>query len=253
MQTQKKNGKKNGHSEISVGELDALMKDTRGRVNKDLDKPLAISIPALRLGVMSLTLEGDTPLIVHAYSQKDMQSMLDKQMGAAKQKKAPKKPQDDFLGALYCLDGIKPKIKEQGGEVYAIGKFGFPADGFRKSAINACRYVDGMKMTATRGMFRILGEYVEILGKPPRMRRDMVRLAGTRPVADIRFRPEFREWSAKLMIQYNTAAITPAQIANLYNNAGFGVGIGDWRPERGGQFGMFHVAEKEEVQIKTRA
>lgn len=251
MNTQKRNGKKNGHSEISPEQLKTLVDETAGGLQDDVTKPLTISIPALRLGIMSLTLEGDTPLIVHAYAEKDIQQMLGKQMGAAKQKKAPKDPKKDFLGALYCIDGVKPKLEERGGEVYAIGKFGFPADGFRKAAINACRYVDGMKMTATRGMFQVLGEYVEIISKtPPRMRRDMVRLQGPRPVADVRFRPEFKNWSAKLMIRYNTAVITPAQIANLFNNAGFGVGIGDWRPEKGGQFGLFHVAEKEEVQVQ---
>lgn len=68
----------------------------------------------------------------------------------------------------------------------------------------------------------------------------MVRIAlGT---ADIRYRGEFREWSADLAIRFNASVLSAEQITNLFNMAGFGVGVGEWRPERSGSFGMFHVA-----------
>jgi hypothetical protein len=74
------------------------------------------------------------------------------------------------------------------------------------------------------------------------MREDMVRVGmGT---ADIRYRPEFTEWSVKLPIKYNADAISLDQLVNLFTLAGFGVGVGEWRPERDGQYGMFHVAAK---------
>ena len=31
------------------------------------------------------------------------------------------------------------------------------------------------------------------------------------------------------------------QILNMVNFGGFGVGIGEWRPERDGQFGMYEL------------
>lgn len=60
-------------------------------------------------------------------------------------------------------------------------------------------------------------------------------------VADIRYRCEFKEWSAVVKIRYNASVLSEAQIRNLFNVAGFGVGIGEWRPEKDGSFGMFHV------------
>ena len=76
------------------------------------------------------------------------------------------------------------------------------------------------------------------------MREDMVRIGmGT---ADVRYRPEFKEWRVKLPIRYNEDAISLDQIVNLFNLGGFGVGIGEWRPEKRGVHGMFHVATESD-------
>jgi hypothetical protein len=34
---------------------------------------------------------------------------------------------------------------------------------------------------------------------------------------------------------------------NLFNTAGFAIGVGEWRPQRDGSYGMFHIASAEEV------
>lgn len=94
--------------------------------------------------------------------------------------------------------------------------------------------------------FHLVGEYVEILGPPPSMREDTVRVGmGT---ADLRFRAEFERWAAVLRIQHNANVISAAQVANLIQAGGFGVGIGDWRPERDGVNGRFHVGTADELE-----
>ena len=72
------------------------------------------------------------------------------------------------------------------------------------------------------------------------MREDMVRVGmGT---ADIRYRGEFRNWSTDLTITYNAnGKYSIEQIINIINAGGYSCGIGEWRPERDGQNGMFHV------------
>jgi len=75
------------------------------------------------------------------------------------------------------------------------------------------------------------------------MREDMVRIAmGT---ADIRYRGEFKQWKVRLLVRYNASVLSPAQIYNLFNLAGFGVGVGEGRPEKNGSWGMFHVEASE--------
>lgn len=190
-----------------------------------------VAIPALQLKVLKLKLKGITPLIVHKFSEKQRKQMQRKQAGEAQNKKSPKKPVEEFKASMYIIPGTK-------------GKHGFPASGFKKAAISACRYVEGLKMTAAKGSFHVLGDLVEIKSKKPVMRTDTVRV-GTfgKKVADIRYRPEYQKWSCTLDIRYNASVITPAQIAHLFNVAGFAVGVGDWRPEKDGQFGMFEVAK----------
>lgn len=186
-------------------------------------KTPVIEIPEIKIGILNVAVQGDSALICHAWDTKTKQQMLDKQMKKAKTAKEAKDPEALFKASLYPFPG---------------GGYGFPTIGFKAAMVSACRFSENVKMTEARGAFHINGELVKIQGKPT-MREDMVRIAmGT---ADIRYRGEFKEWKAELEIRYNESALSPAQITNLLNIAGFGVGVGEWRPEKDGSFGMFHV------------
>ena len=147
--------------------------------------------------------------------------MLAKQ---AKKAREAKSPEHDYRESLYP---------------HPNGGHGFPSIAFKAAAVSACRFADGGRMTGARGAFRIDGGVVKLKGKPT-PREDMVRIG--MGVADIRYRGEFRKWSADLAIRFNANALSAEQIVNLFNTASFGVGIGEWRPERNGRYGMFHVA-----------
>ena len=95
-----------------------------------------------------------------------------------------------------------------------------------------------------RQCFHIVGEFVEIIGQPS-MREDMVRVGmGT---ADIRHRAEFETWNAVLTVQFNANVLSASQVVSLIEAGGFGVGIGDWRPEKDGVNGRFHVRKDGEA------
>ena len=197
-------------------------------------KTTEIIIPALRLETMELELVGLTSLITHKFSDKARKMIEDAQQGKAKNKKPPKNPKAEFEAALHVIE--PPKGRKR-------GRYGFPAAGFKKAAVNAARFADGVKMTILRGSFHIVGDLIEILGPPPVMRTDMVRIGGFgKQVSDVRYRPEFHNWRVKLKIRYNRDAITPDRIAHLFNIAGFAIGIGEWRPDRDGTHGQFEVA-----------
>ena len=201
-----------------------------------------IELPPLRIETMRLTLVGDTPLISHRWSDKAKQLMLDKQMKKARAAKEAKDPFADFCESLYWLTEKPAKPTER--EVKKA-KFGFPVVAFKAAAVDACSHVDGVTKVEARGAFHINGEFAEIEGDKPTMREDMVRIAmGT---ADIRYRGEFRRWSTTLEVRYNANGLSPEQIVNLFNTAGFAVGVGEWRPQRDGSYGMFHVATSAEV------
>lgn len=183
----------------------------------------AITIPALDIKFLRLRIVGDSPLICHAWSEKAKRQMLDKQMKKAAQAKAAKNPEDDYRDSLYP---------------HPEGGFGFPAVAFKAAAVDACSHIEGLTKVEMRGAFHIIGDLLKIEGDPS-PREDMVRVGmGT---ADIRYRGEFREWAVELPIRYNARVLSPEQIANAFNTAGFAIGVGEWRPQRDGSFGMFHV------------
>ena len=182
----------------------------------------AVKLAGLSVDGIKLRLVGTSPLIVHKWSEKAKKQMLDKQMKKATQGKTAKDPELDYREALYT----RPD-----------GSYGFPAVGFKAAAVRAGTYCD-MKMIFLRGAFHVEGDLVRIDGEP-RPREDMVRVGmGT---ADIRYRPEFPEWSTDLEVTYNSRALAVEQIVHLFEVAGFAVGVGEWRPEKNGQFGRFKV------------
>jgi len=194
----------------------------------NVDTP--IRIPTIDVRQLQVTLVGDSPLICHRWDEKAKKEMLDKQMKKAKAARSAKDPEANYQASLYP---------------HPEGGYGFPCVAFKAAAVGACRFSDGMKMTEARGAFHIVGELARIAGQPS-MREDMVRVGmGS---ADIRHRGEFKSWRVTLLIAYNAAAISPEQIINLLNIAGFGVGVGEWRPEKDGSYGRFHVATQADMK-----
>ena len=202
---------------------------------------LGIEIPEIRTQLMKITVIGDSPLISHAWSEKAKKMILDKQMKKATSGREAKDPWMDFCESLYWLDGMPKKPKDTD---IKKSRFGFPTCAFKAAAVDA-GYQQGIltKKTTARGAFHILDDFVEIKGTPT-IREDMVRIGmGT---ADIRYRGEFKEWSAELTIRYNPSVMSAEQIINLINMGGFANGVGEWRPSKDGSFGTFHVRTENE-------
>lgn len=77
------------------------------------------------------------------------------------------------------------------------------------------------------------------------MRTDQVRVGmGS---ADIRYRPEYPQWTAELSIEFNAGIISLEQVYQLVKAAGYGCGVGEMRPEKGKfNYGRFKLAEEHE-------
>jgi hypothetical protein len=205
-------------------------------------KSTAIELPPLNLQTIDVPIIGDSGLICHAWSRKAREQMLAKQMKKATSGREAKDPWQDFCETLYWLDGMPEKPTEAD---VMNGRFGFPSVAFKAAAITPVTTIGSLTKVMARQCFHILGEHVEILGPPPSMREDMVRVGmGT---ADIRHRAEFETWGAVLRVQFNAGVMSAEQVINLFEAGGFGVGVGEWRPEKDGVNGRFHVAKTGEV------
>lgn len=166
---------------------------------------------------------GDSPLVTRAWAEKAKEQMRGSQQKLGRQAKEAKDPEQEFLSGMHLT------LK---------GEPGFPAVGIKLSAVRGGKSL-GLKMTDLRSAFHVIGDILPIEADEPRMREDMVKVG--MGVADMRYRPEFDPWSIVLPIRFNARAISAEQIVAMLDAGGFGVGIGEWRPERGGSFGMYHV------------
>ena len=207
-----------------------------------------IEIRPIEIKKVTVRVVGDTPLIMHAWSEKAKRMMLEAQMGVAKgKKKEAKNPVDDFIRSMYWLTPMpEDGTMESFEEAIANGaRFGFPVTAFKQAAISAAYRMGWAKdKMSMRGAFFIDSDengMIEIHSDTPEMREDMVKVGmGT---ADIRYRGEFKNWYADLTISYNAnGQYSLENIVNIINAGGYVCGVGEWRPERDGQNGMFHVA-----------
>lgn len=206
-----------------------------------------IEIKPLEIKNVPIRIVGDTPLIVHAWSDKAKKMMLDAQMGVTKTKARDlRDPVDDFIQSLYWLTE-KPEESTESAFLKAVengAKFGFPV-GAIKMAANSAAYrlkwvKNQMELRGTYFLRSEFGEMAEIKGSAPEMREDMVRVGmGS---ADIRYRGEFKNWYIDLVLEYNASGgMSLEQILNCINAGGYCCGIGEWRPEKDGNNGRYHI------------
>lgn len=208
-------------------------------------KQTTVELPTLSISTVNIPIIGDSPLIVHAWSAKAKQILLDSHMQKAKKGREPKVPFNDFTASLYWLSEHEEVPTEDDVE---NGRFGFPSVAFKAAAVAACTSIAAMTKIGARQAFHLDGEFVEILGPAPSMREDITRLNGLTP--DVRFRGEFSPWGAILTVKINTTAMSEAQVLGLFDLAGFAVGVGEWRPggtKTSGPYGRFHVAKSGEA------
>lgn len=202
-----------------------MIENTKATKAKKEEEP-KINVLPFRVEVFDLKIVGDSALISHRWSEKAKAMIRDKQMKkTAKTGRETRNPQQEFEDSLYKLPG---------------GGYGFPAVAFKAAAVDACSQVPDITKVLARGAFHVVGEMIRIEGEPE-MREDMVKIGmGT---ADLRYRGEFKNWSCVLQIRYNPDVLSKAQIKTLFSIAGFAVGVGEWRPQRDGMFGLYHVED----------
>lgn len=203
--------------------------------------PSSIDIQQVAKETMLVPLRGTAPLIVHRFSEKAKRQMLDAQQGR-KNKKAIRDPQQDYEDSFYKY--TDPTTSEVG--------YGMPIIAFKAATISAARLFDksvtmvGLRQQLfMRGMLGDDGQQLAIITGEPEMREDVVRLgmSGT----DLRYRPVFNEWSTTLEVTYIKSVISRESVLSLIDAGGLTVGVGEWRPERKGDFGTYELSGEVEV------
>ena len=190
---------------------------------------------------------GDTPLITHAWSEKAKREMLQKQAKATRAGREARNPEEDFVSSLYEM---------------GKGVFGFPATGVKNCILSAAHKDKGVARSVVLGALWVDAEMVRtrpalagaicdmplvrIHGSKPEMREDMVKIGGMTKTANLAYRAQFSVWGLLITGRINSSVVTPEQLAFLVQESGIASGLGEWRNERKGMFGAFHMATAEE-------
>lgn len=187
------------------------------------------------IGIQSveITLRGrkGSPLVIHAFADKAKQEIRDKQQKKAKKAKEQRDPVAEFNAAKY--------IDSEGREcapITAIKKSIISAatafDDITKVGLRQAVFVDSV---ANPGAAFIPIETHD--GKPAvgTMREDAVTIGiNTRGLT---YRPEYPQWQLRVRIEFNPRIVSKEQLLALVDQAGWGVGICEGRPERSSALG----------------
>lgn len=202
--------------------------------------PDIVTVPKIEPKIVAIEVEGITPLLVCAWSEKARRMMLEKQMKKATKGREAKDPEADYKASLYTS---------------TEGWTGVPAGGCKGALVAACRQVPGLPMTLAKRLCFVMADGQTLTGQDlvrihgeHQMHEAMVRLETG--VADIRFRAIYPTWSATLTIQFLAHMISAEQIANLVELAGWSEGWCEHRPgapkSNTGNFGRFRIKRVED-------
>lgn len=186
---------------------------------------------------MAFTIVGTSPLIVHAWSEKAKEMMRQKHGGKKTKNRDVRDPQAEMEEACYRTSD---------------GRLGISGMALKSSIVTAAHRDIGIERTLVRkAMFLRCDDpnkIVPLIADTPTLREDMVRVGiGS---ADLRYRPMWSEWAVESEWHIDADLLTTEDVLTLVDRAGFGVGIGEWRPEKGGEFGRFEVDHSAGITVE---
>jgi len=201
-----------------------------------------VNLKEIKIDKITLRIVGTSSIVQHKWIEKMKKQIRDKKMGKKVSNREKCDPNQEYIDATYVGRDT--------------GKYGVPCDAIKQCLVNAAHKDIGIEKTLVRKSIFIMPQDQDI--KEPRdlvlfdkvdepiMREDIVRVGSGS--ADLRYRPVFRNWSIVFTAQLNIDDIPMDSLLNLVNRAGFGVGLQEMRPEKGGDFGRFTI-DQSYVQV----
>lgn len=186
----------------------------------------SVSIAPPKFETASVTIVGDAPLVIHAFSQKQQNMIRETQEAGQQARKGKVREAKDFEAAYHNARHIS-----------VDGWDGFPASAVRNAMISACRTV-GFKMTLAKlSLFCTADGYdnrgtplVKITKGKPSMHIGPARNANGS--IDLRARPMWEAgWEAVVRLRWDAEQFSAADVLNLLARVGGQVGLCEGRPD----------------------
>jgi len=182
---------------------------------------------------LDITLRGKpgSLLVIHAFAEKAKEEIRKKQQGRVRKAKEDRAPEEEFKAARY-VDGK--------------GRECAPITAVKKAIVTAATAFDDLTKVALRQAI-----FVSPAADPSSMLVPIEKHDGSPAVGIMRedavtiginkrglaYRPEYAEWQLRVRIEFNPRLVSREQLLALVDQAGWGVGICEGRPERSSALG----------------
>ena len=202
--------------------------------------PVTVTIAPPNMQAVAVNIVGRAPYMQIKFGEKALQAMVAKQTAGSTARKGSKRVARDFDADFRAAQHRT-----------SDGWVGIPAAAFRNACIDACRMV-GFQMTRAKMSIFVEPDGFDAEDGTPLVRliadepeKNMMAVRNDTGVADIRVRPMWRTWGARVRVTFDADQFTPTDVVNLIARAGVHVGIGEGRPfsktSAGLGFGVFDV------------
>jgi hypothetical protein len=190
---------------------------------------------------------GETPLLMNSMSVKAQRELLlprGRKTAAEKQGSLKHDPLQEFRDSIY-------RARKGSETVLALLNTQFKA-----ALCTAALDVPGAKKAQIGRLTSIEGGEKLALYGVPQIMCSVVRSADINKTPDIRTRCIVPRWACKVEVTYTTPVLNATVISSLFATAGYTMGVGDWRPQKGsGTFGRWKIVEANDKEyldiIKT--
>ncbi|MFW6132221.1 MAG: hypothetical protein ACOC5F_06465 [Candidatus Aminicenantaceae bacterium] len=191
-------------------------------------KTKAINLKPIQTEILQVTIVGKTP-----YMPEPMDEEVLERYNKIKSKQTYKKddiPEEEKVKAKYYFTDD--------------GKKGVPARAFYNAMIRASSYLidkkDGGMRNVKEGVL-IKGGILPLEYSKEEVLTHWGRTSGRNRSPRKIMRNAFHDWTVDIEIEYNKEQLSAEQIINILNWAGFHIGVGAFRKEKTGNFGLFEV------------
>jgi hypothetical protein len=201
-----------------------------------------IIVNKIGLKEIKLNLLGTSPLIMNRFAQKAWQELLlpgRRENRAGLEQSLKHDPHAEYRGALYRnRDPKTPTL------------FHIPNGMVHGALSSAALDLPGATKAKIERLTQVLDVNINLYGTPE-LYMAMVRNSDINRTPDVRTRPIFPEWACTVNISYVRDSLTEQAVFNLLGAAGLIVGLGDWRPQKGGPFGRFTLVGDDDANLRN--
>lgn len=201
------------------------------KTDRAVQTEATVDIPRITTHTITLYILGTRPLICNRMSEKAKGEILSprgRKTAAEKASTLKHYPLEEFRASPYTLPG--------GPTLLAL-----MSSAFKGAMSTAALDLPGSNKKQIGRLVWVAGDYTPVYGTP-KVFMSVVRSADMNKTPDIRTRAIVPQWAAVVDVSYVAPIINAQAIVNLAVAAGYTVGVGDYRPEKGaGTYGQFTV------------